>query len=80
MGYRQLPQTQRYQIYARHDLGMSRRQIARELGIHNSTVSRELRRNAADSGYDPEQDCGKGKQRAVIAVSDDSFNDLGIKV
>ncbi|WP_192034467.1 IS30 family transposase [Halomonas sp. YLGW01] len=55
MGYRQLTQTQRYQIYARHDLGMSRRQIARELGIHNSTVSRELRRNATDSGYDPEQ-------------------------
>ncbi|GAA3898855.1 IS30-like element IS1655 family transposase [Halomonas cibimaris] len=55
MGYRQLTQTQRYQIYARHDLGMSRRQIARELGIHNSTVSRELRRNATDSGYEPEQ-------------------------
>ncbi|MCO7248142.1 helix-turn-helix domain-containing protein [Halomonas janggokensis] len=34
---------------------MSRRQIARELGIHNSTISRELRRNATTSGYDPEQ-------------------------
>ncbi|MCE9662958.1 IS30 family transposase [Halomonas sp. M5N1S17] len=34
---------------------MSQRQIARELGIHNSTVSRELHRNAAADGYDPEQ-------------------------
>ena len=55
MRYRQLTQTQRYQIHARYDLGISQRQIGRELGIHNSTVSRELRRNATDSGYDPEQ-------------------------
>jgi len=67
MGYRQLTQTQRYQIYARHDLGMSRRQIARELGIHNSTVSRELRRNATDSGYDPEraQSCSDHRRRTA---------------
>jgi len=56
MGYQQPTQTQRYQIYARYDLGMSRRQIARELGIHNSTISRELRRNATNSGYIPSPD------------------------
>ncbi|NYS60510.1 helix-turn-helix domain-containing protein [Halomonas salicampi] len=33
---------------------MSQRQVARDLGIHNSTISRELRRNAADDGYEPE--------------------------
>ncbi|GGY12159.1 IS30 family transposase [Litchfieldella qijiaojingensis] len=55
MGYRQLTQTQRYQIHARRDVGMSQRQIARELGIHNSTVSRELHRNASPEGYDPRQ-------------------------
>lgn len=55
MGYRQLPQTQRYQSHARYDLGMSQRQIARELGVHSSTINRELCRNAAPSGYDPEQ-------------------------
>ncbi|MHA3025188.1 IS30 family transposase [Chromohalobacter israelensis] len=67
MGYRQLTQTQRYQIYARYDLGVSRRQIARELGIHNSTVSRELRRNAIDSGYDPEQaqSCSDHRRRTA---------------
>ncbi|MBZ9559705.1 IS30 family transposase [Halomonas coralii] len=55
MGYRQLTQTQRYQIHARYDLGMSQRQIGRELGLHSSTISRELRRNATSDGYDPEQ-------------------------
>ncbi len=47
MGYRQLTQTQRYQIHACYDLGISQRQIGRELGLHSSTISRELRRNAA---------------------------------
>lgn len=55
MGYRQLTQIQRYQIHARHELGRSQRQIGRELSIHSSTISRELRRNATSSGYDPEQ-------------------------
>ncbi|WP_281506134.1 helix-turn-helix domain-containing protein, partial [Chromohalobacter nigrandesensis] len=43
MGYRQLTQTQRYQIHAQQGVHMSQRQIARALGIHSSTVSRELR-------------------------------------
>jgi len=51
MEYRQLTQTQRYQIHARYDLGMSQRQIGRELNLHSSTISREIRRNAtADPG------------------------------
>ncbi|MFC0382087.1 helix-turn-helix domain-containing protein [Chromohalobacter israelensis] len=55
IGYRQLTQTQRYQIHARYDLGISQRQIGRVLGIHSSTISRELRRNATAIGYDLEQ-------------------------
>ncbi|MDW7749010.1 helix-turn-helix domain-containing protein, partial [Halomonas sp.] len=55
MGYRQLTQTQRYQIHARSDVGMSQRKIGRELGLHSSTISRELRRNATSRGYDPQQ-------------------------
>ncbi|MEH6640234.1 helix-turn-helix domain-containing protein [Vreelandella glaciei] len=51
MGYRQLTQTQRYQIHAYIGVGVSQRQVARALGIHNSTISRELLRNAADNGY-----------------------------
>nr|WP_311945391.1 helix-turn-helix domain-containing protein [Halomonas piscis] len=55
MGYQQLTLTQRYQIHAQWGVGMGQRQIARELGIHNSTISRELRRNNTAGGYDPEQ-------------------------
>lgn len=44
MGYRQLTQAERYQIFAHRDLGLSQRQLAQQLGIHSSTVSREMRR------------------------------------
>lgn len=54
MGYRQLTQAQRYQIHACIGVGKSQRQAARNLGIHNSTISRELCRNATDDGYEPE--------------------------
>jgi|TARA_R110000823_G_scaffold298902_1_gene419530 IS30 family transposase len=53
MKYRQLTQTQRYQISALRVAGKSQRQIAGIIGCHSSTVSRELRRNST-SGYDPE--------------------------
>lgn len=69
MGYRQLTQAQRYQIHTRHGLGMSQRQIARELGVHSSTISRELRRNATASGYDPEQAQSLSDHRRRIAWS-----------
>lgn len=67
MSYQQLTQTQRYQIHARRDVGLSRRQIAKALGIHNSTVSRELRRNAIDSGYHPAraQSCSDHRRRTA---------------
>ncbi|WP_108448915.1 helix-turn-helix domain-containing protein [Halomonas sp. BN3-1] len=67
MRYRQLTQSQRYQIYARHNLGMSRHQIARELGIHSSTISHELRHNATTSGYDPERAQSRSDHRRRTA-------------
>lgn len=53
MGYRQLTQKQRYQIFAYLEIGASQRQITRELGIHSSTVSREARR--LHDEWSPEQ-------------------------
>ena len=43
--YQQLACEQRYQISALLKAGFKQIQIARELGVHKSTVSREVRRN-----------------------------------
>ncbi len=55
MGYRQLTQVQRYQIFAYLETGISQRQIAKAIGVHSSTISREIKRNGLISGYAPEQ-------------------------
>jgi IS30 family transposase len=49
--YQQLTQEPRYQISGLRKTGMSLRDIAHEVGVHFSTVSRELRRNATANGY-----------------------------
>lgn len=51
--YQQLTQEPRYQISALRKTGMSLRDIAKEVGISHSTVSRELSRNATDGEYNP---------------------------
>lgn len=55
MNYTQLTQAQRYQIYALMKAGHNQTQIADIVGIHKSTVSRELRRNTGGRGYRPQQ-------------------------
>lgn len=53
--YTQLTQDQRYQIYALMKAGHSQTQAASVLGVHKSTVSRELRRNRGLRSYRPQQ-------------------------
>ena len=53
--YTQLTQDQRYQIYAFLKAGFSQTAIASEIGVHKSTVSRELSRNRGQKGYRPKQ-------------------------
>jgi IS30 family transposase len=55
MSYHQLTQEQRYQIYALKKTGHSGSEIADVIGVHKSTVSRELRRNRGERGYRPQQ-------------------------
>lgn len=50
MSYRQLTMAQRYQIEALKKEGLSQRAIALNIGVHYSTISRELERNSADDG------------------------------
>jgi transposase, IS30 family len=55
INYRQLTQEQRYQIYALMKAGFNHTQIGSEIGVHKSTVSREVRRNYGQRGYRPKQ-------------------------
>jgi len=61
MRYQQLTEGQRYQIACLRDHGLSQAMIAKELGVHPSTISRELRRNRSEQGYHP----GDAHQRAT---------------
>jgi IS30 family transposase len=67
MGYRQLTQAQRYQISALQTVGRSQRQIAQMLGCHNTTISREIKRNSGAKGYDPDQAQRHSDQRRASA-------------
>jgi len=53
--YHQLTLELRYQIYAFKKAGFTQYQIAAEIGVSTSTISRELRRNRGGRGYRPKQ-------------------------
>jgi IS30 family transposase len=51
MSYSQLTQEQRYVIKVLNDRGETQTDIADEIGVHKSTISRELDRNEGQRGY-----------------------------
>jgi IS30 family transposase len=53
--YKQLTQEQRYQIYALLKTKNNMAKIAEVIGIHKSTVSREISRNMSRRGYRPKR-------------------------
>jgi IS30 family transposase len=55
MSYHQLTSHERYILAALRKQGFNQSEIARNLGRHRSTISRELRRNSSrhDGGYRP---------------------------
>ncbi len=55
MRYKQLASHQRYQIYALLKIGQTKTKIAEVLGVHESTISRELKCNTGKRGYHPKQ-------------------------
>ena len=62
MNYRQLNAEERSALAALRSVGVSKAEIARELGRHRSTVGRELKRNAAP--HDGRYRSGRAHQRA----------------
>ncbi len=67
--YTQLTQDQRYQIYGLMKAGYNQSEIAREMGRHRSTISREIRRNSGKRGYRPSQAHVFMQERRQAAVT-----------
>lgn len=61
--YQQLAPAERYQIYALIKAGHRQSEIARQLGRHPGTISRELRRNRGRRVYRPRQAQAAADQR-----------------
>ncbi len=53
--YNQLTQEQRYHTAALNKIGTCLTSIAEAIGVHKSTISREIRRNSGIRGYYPQQ-------------------------
>lgn len=51
MAYKQLTLEKRYELKAYMQAGFSRSWVATKLGVHKSTVTRELQRNSSRTGY-----------------------------
>lgn len=65
-GYRRLTAEDRCQIYALNKQGGTQQQIAEHLGVSQSAVSRELRRNSGSRGYRFKQAQEKASARQAV--------------
>jgi len=61
--YTQLTSEQRYQIHALKKKDHTQSEIAEVIGVHKSTISRELKRNTGGRGYRPGQAHNMALQR-----------------
>ena len=66
--YHPLTEYQRYQLAALRKEGSSQKTMAANLGVHPSTISRELCRNRGQRGYRPHQAHQKAQQRCQQAA------------
>jgi len=73
--YSQLTQEQRYHISGLLKVGSYQNTIADAVGVHKSTISRELRRNRGDRGYRPKQAEEKAVFRKQHAKKHIKFTD-----
>ena len=76
--YQQLTHGRRYQIQALLDKGFSKAEVARDIGVHRSTISREISRNSV-ANYCPEQAETLSTQRRLTARKATKANDQHFK-
>jgi transposase, IS30 family len=69
MEYTQLGKGQRYQIKALLGIGRNRTEVATQLGVDKSTISREVRCNYGQQGYRPKQAHEKAVERHMSKVN-----------
>jgi IS30 family transposase len=65
--YKQLTEEHRIEIYAMKQAGNLQKEIAKKLGVHPSTICRELRRNLGGRGYRPKQAHSLALQRRTTS-------------
>ena len=75
MGYKQLTSNERYQINILLKTGYNQTEIAKEVHVHKSTISRELKRNRGKRGYRHKQaqrfaDQRRRKEKRRITAED----------
>lgn len=75
MSYSQLTSEQRTEIKAYLKIGLDQTQIADLVGVHKSTISRELKRNTGQRGYRPKQAQEKTETRRKTSVKHIRFTD-----
>lgn len=66
--YKQLTQEQRYFIYQLNKIDYNQSEIASQIGVDKSTISRELKRNTGGKGYRPQQAHNKALERRFLAA------------
>jgi len=74
MNYKQLIDSQRYQIESYLKAGYSQNKIAKALGVNKSTISRELKRNGKKRCYNAAFAIAVSKERRVEAYKQTTFN------
>lgn len=72
--YTQLNQEQRYQISGLHKVGWNQTQIADEIGVHKSTISREFSRNKGLRGWRPRQAQSMRDERRHACINGKQFS------
>ena len=75
MSYKQLTLRERYGIKAYMQAGISKNRIAELIGVHKSTIYREVDRNKGSGGYDPELAQKKTEARREGARKHIRFSD-----